>query len=73
VKDIDQIGPDNQTIKGRLQELCTKSATDIRECANTCDTFSKKKLVVKIFAGPIWEGKLVAFAGLFTKRRQEFE
>lgn len=73
VKDVEQLGPDNQTIKGRMQALCTQTADDIKKCANTCDTYSKKKLVVKIFAGPIWEGKLVAFVGLFTKRRQEYE
>lgn len=73
VKDIEQIGPDSQTIKGRLQVLCTATAENIKKCANTCDTYSKKKVVVKIFAGPIWEGKLVEFVGLFTKRRQEYE
>jgi hypothetical protein len=28
---------------------------------------------VKIFAGPIWEGRLVEFVATFTKRRNEFE
>jgi hypothetical protein len=28
---------------------------------------------VKIFAGPIWEGRLVTFVTTFTKRRNEFE
>jgi len=28
---------------------------------------------VKIFAGPIWEGRLVEFVATFTKRRKEFE
>jgi len=28
---------------------------------------------VKVFAGPIWEGRLVEFVDIFTKRRQEFE
>lgn len=28
---------------------------------------------MKLLKGPIWEGKLVKFAGLFTKRRSEFE
>ena len=32
-----------------------------------------KKLLVKIFAGPIWEGKLVEFVGVFTKRKDEFQ
>ena len=33
----------------------------------------RKKVLVKIFAGPIWEGRLVEFVGIFTKRREEFE
>jgi len=28
---------------------------------------------VKVFAGPIWEGRLVEFVVTFTKRRNEFE
>ena len=28
---------------------------------------------MKIFAGPIWEGKLVEFVVTFTRRRGEFE
>jgi hypothetical protein len=33
----------------------------------------RKKLLVKIFAGPIWEKRLVEFVGVFTKRRDEFK
>lgn len=73
IKDIEQVWPDGQSIKGRLQTLCTQTADDIKKCANTCDTYSKKKLVVKIFAGPIWEERLVAFVGIFAQRKQEFE
>ena len=32
----------------------------------------RKKLIVKIFAGPVWEERLLKFVGLFTKRRKEF-
>ena len=28
---------------------------------------------MKIFAGPIWEGRLSEFVETFTKRRREFE
>ncbi|KAJ7291055.1 hypothetical protein C8J57DRAFT_208463 [Mycena rebaudengoi] len=73
VKDSEEVAPDGTTIKGRMQELVKKTADDIKACANACDTYSKKKLVVKILKGPAWEGKLVAFAGTFTKRRGEFE
>lgn len=33
----------------------------------------RKKILVRIFAGPIWEGKLLEFVDTFTKRRKEFE
>ena len=28
---------------------------------------------MKIFAGPVWEGRLLEFVGVFTNRRKEFE
>jgi len=89
VKDVTKIAPGGQTIKGRMQELCKDVAEDIKKCANACDTYLKsvgfrsnfihpdpvirKKILVKIFAGPIWEGRLVEFVATFTKRRNEFE
>ncbi|KAJ7925171.1 hypothetical protein B0H13DRAFT_2314677 [Mycena leptocephala] len=73
VKDADEIAPDGTTIKGRMQEIVKATADDIKACANACDTYTKKKLVVKILKGPVWEGKLAAFAATFTKRRSEFE
>ncbi|KAJ6588466.1 hypothetical protein B0H19DRAFT_1099542 [Mycena capillaripes] len=73
VKDAEEIAPDGSTIKGRMQGIVKGTADDIKACANACDTYSKKKLVVKVLKGPIWEGKLVKFVGTFTKRRGEFE
>ncbi|KAF7292835.1 VPS13 domain-containing protein [Mycena indigotica] len=73
VKDADAVAPDGSTIKGRMQIIIENTAKDIKACANACDAYVKKKLVVKVLKGPIWEGKLAAFAGTFTKRRSEFE
>ncbi|KAF8210104.1 hypothetical protein K438DRAFT_140561 [Mycena galopus ATCC 62051] len=73
VRDADEIAPDGSTIKGRMQEIVQAAADDIKACANAVDAYSKKKVVVKILKGPVWEGKLVKFAGAFTKRRSEFE
>ncbi|KAK6981220.1 hypothetical protein R3P38DRAFT_2664248 [Favolaschia claudopus] len=73
VKDADEVAPDGSTIKGRLQEIVNIATDDIKACANACDAYTKKKLVVKVLKGPVWEGKLVKFAGTFTKRRSEFE
>ena len=33
----------------------------------------RKKILVKIFAGPMWEGRLLEFVEIFTNRRKEFE
>ncbi|KAJ6511394.1 hypothetical protein C8R47DRAFT_732752 [Mycena vitilis] len=73
VKDAEEIAPDGSSIKGRMQGILKGTADDIKACANACDTYSKKRLVVKVLKGPIWEGKLVKFVGIFTKRRGEFE
>ncbi|KAF7376029.1 hypothetical protein MSAN_00017700 [Mycena sanguinolenta] len=73
VKDADEVAPDGSTIKGRMQEIVKATADDIKACANACDTYTKKKLVVKILKSSVWEGKLAKFAGTFTKRRSEFE
>ena len=32
----------------------------------------RKKILVKIFSGPVWEGRLLEFVEIFTKRRKEF-
>jgi hypothetical protein len=73
MKDVDVMGPGGQSIKGRLQQLSETTAQDIKNCANTCDTYKKKKLVVKIMSGPIWDGRLASFVDLFIKHRKEFE
>lgn len=41
VSDPKQTGPDGQTIKGRMEELCEAASEDIKNCANTCDTYLK--------------------------------
>ncbi|KAJ6561494.1 hypothetical protein DFH09DRAFT_1160085 [Mycena vulgaris] len=73
VKDSEEVAPDGTTIRGRMQEIVKGTAEDIKACANACDTYTKKRLIVKVLKGPIWEGKLVKFVGIFTKRRGEFE
>lgn len=72
IKDVNQTTTDGKTMKSRLEELAIATAEDIKACANTCEVYSKKKLVVKVLAGPVWEGKLLEYVGLFTQRKQEF-
>ncbi|KAJ7437086.1 hypothetical protein B0H11DRAFT_2206778 [Mycena galericulata] len=73
VKDSEERAPDGSTIRGRMQEIVKGTAEDIKACGLACDTYTKKKLVVKVLTGPMWEGKLAGFVGTFTKRRGEFE
>ena len=72
IKDEETIGPDGQTIKARMQELVKQTAEDIKTCANACDAYSKKKLLVKVIKGSIWEGTLKGFIDVFANRRKAF-
>lgn len=73
MRDPKEPGPDGVPIDARLQGIAQSTAEDIKDCANTCDTYAKKRLVVKVLKGPVWETKLVAFVSTFTKRRGQFE
>ena len=73
VNDPQDIGPGGITISARMQTVCEKAAGDIKDCANVCDSYSKKRLVVKILRGHTWETKLVGFADTFNQRKTEFQ
>ncbi|TBU40766.1 hypothetical protein BD309DRAFT_992844 [Dichomitus squalens] len=68
----DHVGRDGMTIRARLQDLVKRTANDIKECANVCDTYSKKRLLVKVLKGPVWDDTLKGFVQLFTDRKAEF-
>ena len=72
IKDVALIGPDGRTIEARMQSLAKEAASTIKECANACDTYSKKKLVVKVLKGLIWEGKLAEFVARFYSLKHDF-
>ncbi|TCD63086.1 hypothetical protein EIP91_006013 [Steccherinum ochraceum] len=67
------VGSDGQTIEARLHALAEKTAQDIKDCANTCDTYSKKRLLVKVLTGAKWEAKLSSFIRAFSEHRVSFE
>ena len=46
---------------------------DIRECANACDAYSKKKLIAKVLKGQRWDDVLEHFVRRFEKRRADIE
>ncbi|KAF8529737.1 hypothetical protein BU17DRAFT_36437, partial [Hysterangium stoloniferum] len=55
------------------EKLSEDTEKDIKKCANACDTYSKKKLLVKVLVGSVWENRFLEFLSLFVRRRQEFE
>jgi hypothetical protein len=73
VRDPYLIGPDGSPIHSRLETVSKMAAQDIKECANTCDTYLKKTLVVKVLRSQVWETRLASFLRIFAQRRQDFE
>ncbi|KAJ7809646.1 hypothetical protein B0H14DRAFT_3759037 [Mycena olivaceomarginata] len=75
--DPEEVAPDGTTIKGRMQEIAKGTADDIKACANvhlqSVRHIFKEKAGSQGLEGPIWEGKLVKFVGMFSKRRDQFE
>ena len=67
------IAPDGINIEDRLRSIVERTANDIKQCSNVCDTFAKKKLMTKVFLGPVWDDKLLSWVSLFSKRRKDFE
>ena len=68
----ESVGKDGQTIHSRLEGLVIQSASDIKECANTCDTYSKRRTIVKILKSGSWDQVLSSFFGRFSKHRERF-
>ncbi|KAI0360921.1 hypothetical protein OH77DRAFT_1418971 [Trametes cingulata] len=72
VKDEETRGPDGTTIKARMQELVKRTADDIKDCANACDTYAKERLLVKVIKSSSWDDKLKSYMTLFADRRKAF-
>ena len=62
---------DGVTIGTRLEPLINAIALDIKECANACDTYSKKRLIVRVFTGSAWDETLQGYIKVFTDRKAE--
>ena len=73
IKNLENVGPDSRTIKGRIQELVEQIAQDIKTCANFCDTYTKKTPIVKIIQGSLWDKEFKRFIDLFATRRKELD
>ncbi|TFK86599.1 hypothetical protein K466DRAFT_587082 [Polyporus arcularius HHB13444] len=72
IKDEETTGPDGMSIKARMQELVKQAADEIKRCANACDTYSKKRLIVKVIKGSVWDSTLKGFIDAFASRRKAF-
>ncbi|KAM5530344.1 hypothetical protein V8D89_015985 [Ganoderma adspersum] len=73
LRDIqDEDEHDGETIKDRLQDVVERTAKDIKKCANVCDTYVKKKLVVKVILASVWNGKLEDYILRFKEYRKQF-
>ncbi|KAF9264989.1 hypothetical protein L218DRAFT_861483 [Marasmius fiardii PR-910] len=68
-KAVDQ----NHTLEDKLALLCVKIEKDIQGCGNLCDTFSKKRFLVKLLKGPIYEIRLAEMGQTLDERQKELE
>lgn len=57
----------------RLELISKATANDIKEGANACETYLKKKLVVKFLKSPLWEKRFSDLFKKYSDRRKEFE
>ena len=73
IKDPSVEDIDGSTVEGRMQGLIKQIADDIKRCANTCDVWSKMRLLARILKAPFWEGTFVDFVNLFAQRRTDLE
>jgi hypothetical protein len=67
------VAPDGSSFENQFKSLIQETADDIMDCSNACDTYMKKRLLAKVFLGPVWNEKLLRFVTLFAKRRKDFQ
>ncbi|KAI0325467.1 hypothetical protein GY45DRAFT_1348843 [Cubamyces sp. BRFM 1775] len=72
IKEREALGPGGMTIEARMQNLVNQTADDITACGNACDAYAKKRLIVKVIKGSVWETTLKAYIDIFAKRRKDF-
>ncbi|KAI0827868.1 hypothetical protein BC628DRAFT_1409435 [Trametes gibbosa] len=68
----EHVAPDGLSIGARLADVVKKTADDIKTCANACDAYARKRLLVKVFKAPSWDGTLQEYIQLFSDRKGEF-
>ena len=73
MKESGDTGVDGKTIPAEVERICFQVVEDIKQCENACDTYSKKRLVVKVLRSHYWVDKFASFIETFAKRKAEFE
>ncbi|KAI0762326.1 hypothetical protein C8Q74DRAFT_143012 [Fomes fomentarius] len=67
------LGKDGKTIQARLEGLVGMMVDDIKECANACDAYAKKKILSKVVQSSRWDDVMQHFVKRFNKRRADIE
>ncbi|EIN06857.1 hypothetical protein PUNSTDRAFT_136685 [Punctularia strigosozonata HHB-11173 SS5] len=66
---IYQVAIPQETIEQRLSKRMEDIANDIEGCANTCNVWTKKRTIVKVFKSPGWERKFNDYVETFQKHQ----
>ncbi|KAF9059093.1 hypothetical protein BDP27DRAFT_1342146 [Rhodocollybia butyracea] len=61
------------TVAESLTKLCDQISKDISSCGNLCDSYSKKRRLIKLLKSPIYEGRLSGYITSFIERRTELQ
>ncbi len=75
LKDINghkRAGDDNITIAENMQHLIEETAVDIKSCANSCDTYAKTSIVLKVLLSGSWGDDFKKYTERFMNRRGDF-
>ncbi|KAE9399207.1 hypothetical protein BT96DRAFT_702221 [Gymnopus androsaceus JB14] len=61
------------TVEQSFKSLCDQIAKDMGSCANLCDSYSKKRRLVKLLKSPIYDSRLAGYIQIFIERRTELD
>ncbi|THH27686.1 hypothetical protein EUX98_g6507 [Antrodiella citrinella] len=73
VMELNDLGPDGNTLASKLEPLCRQVAEDVKACANTCDAFLKQYLLPKVLKMEEWYDQLVSYVLIFARKRSELQ
>ncbi|KAI5822422.1 hypothetical protein K523DRAFT_256964, partial [Schizophyllum commune Tattone D] len=71
--DSRHVGADGTTLEETLAPEMDAVAEDIMECGNVCDSYTKKRIISKMFKASIYERRMAEYGEHFAKRRSSFD